>query len=222
MPTKRTVKFRAFEFDHPLKPSLERWILLDSRLAEVEKSLALLLGHYTAASWRGKFINMSDGGQELMRPLYCFAVVTYVRCFGGGRRQPLRISDVPRLSTRDLHIHEDVRTLRNHHFAHAVADEEGAHLLAVPQQSRIGPGFALYNVVLAGPGLSRLRAFLSLVRKVRRYVKTKEEQAGNQIAMSIFGPKATWRACLANGAEIMKGDAGMAFDQTPKKASGNP
>lgn len=202
MPSKRITKPRALGFEHPLKAPLERWLLLSNRLAEVGESLVQLDELFSGAKKHRKDIDMPSEAVRQIRPLYCFAVVTYVRCFGGGRRQPLQISDVPQLTVRDLQTHEDVRTLRNHHFAHAVLDEEGAHIIAIPPQAGLKGGFVVHDIVLASAGAKDIRAFLKLVRKVRRFVKSKGAQAGDDLARAIFGPGATWATCLENGVAI--------------------
>lgn len=189
----------ALEFEHPLKASLERWLLLEGRLSEVERALLLLIENFDSATKVGPEIEMLPDKSSLVRPLYCFAVVTYMRCFGGGRRAPLKIDEVPNISERNRKVHEDIRLLRNHHYAHAVSDEEGAHVLAIPLQPGIRAGFAVFEVVLAGPSEPDLKAFIALVRKIRRFVRVQEREVGNRLARATFGPTAKWVTCLRNG-----------------------
>lgn len=202
----RRRKPTAIEFEHPLKPPLERWLLLNARLREVETALEHVIGYMGSVRQSKKVTEDPIEGHELVRPLLCFAIVTYVRCFGGGRRPPLRLTDVPRLTERDRQIHGTVRELRNQHFAHAVSDDEGAHIIAVPPQSGHDGGFSAFSIVLLSMNKPELRAFLRLVRKVRRFVEGMESRDGDRLSRALFGATATWAACLENGSRISKED----------------
>jgi hypothetical protein len=203
MPSHQRPKLVAREISHALRVPLENWLILGSRLREIEEVLDRLVSIYAAAGKKRPILDVPAEKGALMRPLYCFAVVTYVRCFGGGRRPPLRIDDVPRLTARNRQAHDEASRLRNKHFAHAVADEEGAQILAIPPQGIHKAGFAVHEVTLSSPNLVGLREFLGLVRKVRRFAKRKEHEVGNVLAKAILGPSSTWTKGLKNGADAI-------------------
>lgn len=206
MPSHRRPKPRALNFAHTLKPQLEHWLILGGRLREVEQAVARVVDIYATAR-NGRALEVSIEKIPLIRPLYCFSVVTYMRCFGGGRRPPLKIEDIPQLTARDRQTHEEASRLRNKHFAHAVSDEEGASILAIPPQGNLKAGFVVFEVTIATPNVAGVKASLSLVRKVQRFVVRKEHEAGDALAQAILGPKATWAQSLERGAKATKSDA---------------
>jgi hypothetical protein len=206
MPSHRRPTPRAVEFVHGLKTPLEQWLILGARLKEVGRAVADVVDIYSGTG-KGRDLKVSNDKVALVRPLYCFSVVTYIRCFGGGRRPPLKIEEIPQLTARDRKTHEEASRLRNKHYAHAVADEEGASILITQSQGALKSGFVTYDVTIATPNVAEVRAFLSLVRKVSRFVLRKEHESGNALAQAVIGPKATWTKCLKHGAAATKRDA---------------
>lgn len=204
MPSYRKPKLSALDLPHELKSAVENWLIFGARLDEVERAMKDLTAIYLTAGRKRPFLDVTEEKVALVRPLYCFAVVTYTRCFGSGRRPPLKIDDIPQLTARNRQAHDDASRLRNKHFAHAVADEEGASVLFIPRQGNLEAGFAVYGVTLATPDIVGVKSFLALVRKVRRFVARKEHEAGNALARAILGSKATWAKSLKHGAIATK------------------
>lgn len=207
MPRHQSPKPAALLFEHQLKPELERWLILAARLKEVCQALTSVTELLVRGGSRRTEIALGERDIQLVRSLYCFAVITYIRCFATGRRRGLNISDVRGLSPQNLETHEDVRTLRNHHFAHPVADEEEALVLIVRPHGSRRAGFRVFDTVLASSSSSDVRRFASLVRKVARHVELKEHLTGDALAQAIFGAQARWRDCLRIGKQGHKGDA---------------
>ena len=177
MPRQKLPKPAAQEFEHQLKPELERWLILAARLREVREALTHVSELFVKGGPRRKKMLLQGKEIRLVRALYCFAVVTYIRCFATGRRRGLKISDVHGLSARDLETHEDIHVLRNKHFAHPVADEEGASILIIQPRGSRGAGFAVASSVLASSSPEDVRRFTSLVRRVARHIDLNEQLA---------------------------------------------
>jgi hypothetical protein len=190
MPGRQSRKPTALSFEHRLKPELERWLILAARLKEVREALSFVTELLAKGSSRRKEIELDGKDIQLVRGLYCFAVVTYIRCFATGRRRGLNIADVNGLTPIDLETHAAIHMLRNRHFAHPVADEEGASVLIVQSRGSRHAGFAVFNVVLASSSSGDVRRFTALVRKVARYVELKENAAGDALAQATFGRQA--------------------------------
>ncbi|RYX80152.1 hypothetical protein EON83_29855 [bacterium] len=182
-----------FDFKHPSKEALAELSILDGRLVEVEQALERLLpalGHLTPV---GK-----SGGDKfdalLVRSLYCFAVVTYIRCFNSGKRLTLKISEIKGLTQNQLIFHERLRGIRNQHLAHAVSEEEAAHIYVIADAGTKCPiGFRVQNGVLASDGERDVKRMIALVKKVRKHVHMRSFQFGDEIAKAVFGPKAKWK-----------------------------
>jgi len=184
------------EFSHRRKAEVQELLINDDRLREVEHALKEFL----------KCISTEQHSREshlkslYARCLYCFATVTYSRCFSSGRRKKLRIGDVAALTDRDRELHENVRRLRNQFFAHAVSDEEDARVLLHAKGLSEEPnGFVVMQVVLMGDGHETAQQFLSLVRKVRAHLASRISEAGDEMAKAFFGPDATWAKCAPRG-----------------------
>ena len=184
-------------FSHPRKAEIEELLITDGRLQEVEDALKQFLK--LAANRKRQWETFTP--ESLYdRSLYCFAVITYSRCFASGRRKKLEIGDVGNLTDRDRELHESIRRLRNQYFAHAVADEEGAHvfLSTKPTEDKLS-GFTVMHVVLVGDNNTTARRFLSLVRKIRAYLAKRISNVGDEMAKVFFGKSATWRKCAPKG-----------------------
>jgi hypothetical protein len=192
-------------------PVLERWILTSARLSEVLESLGQVLQILVRNGSRRREVAVDAKDIRLVRALYCFAVVTYMRCFTTGRRESLTIEEVRAVTPRDLALHEKIRRLRNKHFAHAVDDEEGATVLVVKKDaaSRV-VGFHIFSVVLASDTAPEVRRFMVLARKVARHASRNETVAGNALAAAVFGKGKRWKELLRVGEHIT--NSGGSFD----------
>jgi hypothetical protein len=189
----RLILSHWFDFKHPEKDVLADLSIIDGRLAEVEQALErlfLALGHLTPIETPGD--HAFDA--VLVRSLYCFAVVTYIRCFNSGKRLTLRISDIEGLTQSQVNIHERLRGIRNQHLAHAVSAEEVAHIYVVTAVGTGNPiGFHVQNGVLASDGERDVERMLALVKKVRKHVHKRAFKLGDEIARAVLGPKARWK-----------------------------
>ncbi|MDL5367299.1 hypothetical protein QSH18_16950 [Xanthomonas sp. NCPPB 2654] len=178
------------EFDDTHKRELEEWLLLDHRLREVDQALKLV--HSSLGRARNSRV-ARIGSTTSTRSNYCFAVITYMRCFSPGRYRRLRIESISDLTPTNLETHAGIRTIRNTFFAHAVADEEGEHIyLHAPIGGSIN-GFATISVVLLCDSKQTVRNFMNLVAKVRKFVLSRVEEVGDKIATRFFGPGASWK-----------------------------
>jgi hypothetical protein len=177
-----------FEFQHKRKAELEAWLVMEARLDEVIEALETLPERLTWSPKTRTSPPLPTGHSIRVRSLYCFAAVTYIRCFATGRRSRLGISQVPNVTAKDLVLHESIRLMRNQHLAHAVADEEGAHIyLHAKPHERAPSRFNVFNVILASENKATIRRFAVLAKKVRAFVRTRIAAAGDEIAQSFFG-----------------------------------
>lgn len=194
---KRKQKEQLFEFSHKRKGELEGWLMIDGRLDEVCEALDALT--VILRDWSRQTVSppLAEGVAIQIRSLYCFAAITYIRCFSSGRRPRLDIAQVRTVTAKDRELHEDIRTMRNQYLAHAVADEEGAHVyLHAKPEERKPTGFLVLAVALASDGRPAIRRFAALSRKVRAFVRRCVASAGNDIARAFLGPGATWAKYL--------------------------
>lgn len=179
------------KFEDGSKRELERWLLIDHRLREIAESLNEV--HRSM----GRTRRIKSAGQEsvaLIRSHYCFAAVTYMRCFSGGRHRKLSIDSIPGITAKNLETHMHVREIRNTFFAHAVADEEAEHVfLLAPEEGKTVTRFGVISIVMLSDSKQRVRDFMRLVAKVRKYVETQSEILGDRIASRFFGKGASWR-----------------------------
>lgn len=180
-------------FEHPSQDALAAILTVDGRLAEVEAAFDRLLEVERVMGPQGN-VDGQSYDSLLGRSLYCFGVVTYVRCFNIGKRPTLRIEDVEGVTARQLQLHDSMRQRRNQHLAHAVSDEEAAHIYLVHSErhGRIA-SFHVLNAVLSSGGVGEARRMVLLVRRVRKHVQMRICKLGDEVAKSFFGPKATWR-----------------------------
>lgn len=186
-----------FHFTHHRKAEVEELLITDGRLEEVQDALRQFL---KLVPNREQHWESEQPDSLYPRSLYCFAAITYARCFASGRRKKLEIDDIVSLTQKDRELHESVRRLRNQYFAHAVADEEGAHVLLYAKPGEKDPsGFTVMQVVLMGDSNSTARRFLSLVGKIRKHVQLRIADAGDEIAKAHFGASATWQKYAPKG-----------------------
>ena len=181
---------RIREFDDPRKRELEGWLVIDHRLREVEEALERV--HKSLGKAR-KVRRDIAGASGTTRSDYCFAAVTYMRCFSPGRHRRLSINDIPRLTAKNLKTHTDIRELRNTFFAHAVADQEGEHVYLRSLPGKPIDGFAVISVVLLCDTKQGVRGFMNLVAKVRKYVQAQATNVGDKMAARFFGAGASWQ-----------------------------
>ena len=184
---------RLQPFRHPRERELARWITMDGRLSEVEASLELLLTNLDAMPPGPTHVK--DGGPSiLVRSLYCFAVITYVRCFNKGRRLQLKIQDIPGLGRRQVELHGELVAVRNQHLAHAVSNEEEAYIFLRRDKGKVElKGFHVLHTVLASDNSAKIRRFIALVKRVRRYVFATVCQVGDEVARTFFSQRAKWK-----------------------------
>jgi hypothetical protein len=202
------LRFSGFrEFKHPRQAELSELLTLEGRLSEVAQALGALETTLGKMSPVGSGLNREPYDSLSVRSLYCFAVVTYIRCFTTGRRQTLEIANVPRIGKRQLELHRRIRAVRNQHLAHAVVWEEAAHVyLRVAEDDNKPYAFHVIQAVLASDGPEEIRKFRALVARVRAHVLTRVAAIGNEVARDIFGPKAKWSE-LANKSQNAKRDS---------------
>lgn len=178
------------EFDDPHKRELEEWLVLDHRLREVEQALKLV--HHSLGRARKSRV-VPTGSATSTRSNYCFAAITYMRCFSSGRCRRLRIEAIPDLTATNLETHAGIKEIRNTFFAHAVADQEGEHVYLHAPIGRSFNGFATISVVLLCDSKQTVRNFMNLVAKVPKFVLSRTEEVGDKIATRIFGPGSSWQ-----------------------------
>jgi hypothetical protein len=180
-------------FEHPSQDALAAMLTVYGRLAEVEAAFDRLLEVEGVMGPQGN-VDGQPYDSLLARSLYCFGVVTYMRCFTTGKRPTLRIEDVEGVTRRQLQLHASMRQLRNQHLAHAVCEEEAAHIYLVHSErhGRIA-SFHVLNAVLSSGGVGEARRMVSLVRMVRKHVQRRICKLGDDVAKDFFGPTATWR-----------------------------
>lgn len=190
---KRDFLPRLQPFHHPRERELARWITLDGRLSEVEASLEVLLTKLDAMP--SGPAHVKDGGPSiLVRSLYCFAVVTYVRCFNKGRRLQLKIQDIPGLGRRQVELHNELVAVRNQHLAHAVSNEEEAYIFLLRDKGEVElKGFHVLHSVLASDSPATIRRFIALVKRVRKHVFATVCEVGDEVARTFFSQRAKWK-----------------------------
>jgi hypothetical protein len=180
------------EFTHPRKPALEELLLIDHNLEEVVRSIEELL---SVLGRRKVSASITTSQSITARSLYCFAAISYMRCFAPGYRTRLEISKIPHLSFLDRRLHDNIRAIRNKYLAHAInSDHEGTHLfLVAPNRNAEATHFTILNAILVSDSRATLGRFIRLVGKVRKYIQTRVTTLGNEVARDVFGPRATWR-----------------------------
>lgn len=184
-------RYVMYDFDDHDKPELERWLVLEHRLCEVEEALRQV--HRNLGKSRKSRRNVSDSGIST-RSNYCFAAVTYMRCFSAGRHRHLSIDSIPGLTAKNAETHSHVRELRNKFFAHAVADQEGEDVyLHSPSVGEPINGFGVMSIVMLCDSKQGVRSFINLVSRVRKHVLAQSELVGDKIASRFFGPGASWQ-----------------------------
>lgn len=186
---KRKQKEQLFEFSHKRKGELEDWLTIEGRLDEVCEALDALT--VILRDWFRQTVSppLAEGVAVQIRSLYCFAAITYIRCFSSGRRPRLDIAQVRTVTAKDRELHEDIRTMRNQYLAHAVADEEGAHVyLHAKPEERKPTGFLVLAVALASDGRPAIRRFAALSRKVRAFVRMCVASPAHSWARELLGP----------------------------------
>lgn len=194
--TKRRYSGSLIQFSHSRKSEVEELLVIDDRLREVEAALKHFLKMAPA-----QHSSTNERKSTISRSLYCFAAITYARCFSSGRRRTLKIDDFFTLSDGDRKLHEEIRQLRNQFFAHAVsADQEDAYLFLHASDGEGDPsGFVIAQVVMVGDNNETVREFLSLVEKVRSHLAVQIAEVGDQVAVACFGPGATWEKYAPKG-----------------------
>ena len=134
------------------------------------------------------------GGGLLAEAVFTLAIVTYVRCFASGRRKGLSSSiykDKPRL----LKAHEDFKSIRDKHIAHAVGLLENLHVLvaaASPSSPAIGVGSLGVSF-----SHTQKRSSLLLLRQAARFALSSVDRdieiLGSRLATDILGRQTTWK-----------------------------
>ena len=183
----------GYKFSSPEKERLETWFTLASNLRAVDEAIDRLLSLLESTSGREQVGENLD----LVVPFFVYAVTMYVRCFAPGRRIRLSINSIPRLTATDLQTHENIRALRNRHFAHPVSgDHEGTEiLLVVTEDRKKNLGFHRSFVTLASEAPPELRRFKRLNKKVMAHVDRQSENLADAFAQKFFGKGAKWSDC---------------------------
>jgi hypothetical protein len=121
------------------------------------------------------------------------ALISYIRCFGGGKRKGLNrevYASKPELQK----IHDEMKHLRDRHIAHSAGPHEHLELLVAaesPDDAALGIG--IYSFFLSADNPASLRNFLRLIKFADKYVYGEIERIGNVMAKDLMGPKATWK-----------------------------
>ncbi|MDB5986379.1 MAG: hypothetical protein JWR16_1432 [Nevskia sp.] len=186
----------AYKFHDSDKADAEAWFLLQSNLDAAHKSIIEVIEINKHLDF--KSVRPPDDLSVIhIEALFVYAVTMYLRSFATGKRLRLRIEEVPRISKTDLNTHENIRGLRNKHFAHAVSDEhEGAHIyLIVGRETKQKLGFDCYTSHLVCEGMPELRRFERLVLKVLKHVQIMGRLSADKLSRKFFGPAAKWTSC---------------------------
>jgi len=183
-------KLKLLEFKSAAKSEVEAWLTIENNFSSVISSLQRLLT--IVGKGRGQEIEHRD--KSLVVPLYVYAVTWYLRCFATGRRARLSIEEIPGLSETDRKTHEQIRILRNHHFAHAVTNKhEGTYVhLIVSDDKGKALGFKWFYVTLASDSRQDLQRFLRLAQKVLAHARVRTRVVADPFARSFFGAEASW------------------------------
>jgi hypothetical protein len=181
------------DFAHPRQAELCELLTVEGRLNEVTEALIALEKSLGSMSKKNSVASHEPYNSMHVRSLYCFAVITYIRCFTSGRRPTLDIAQVANLTPKQISLHERLRVVRNQHLAHAVVWEEEAHVyLRGGSKDQPPNGFHIIQAVLASDGPQEIRSFRTLVAKVKTHIHRRITAIGDEVARSFFGSKARW------------------------------
>ena len=175
---------QPFGFEHPNKKQLEHLLSVRGDLERADEALSSLIDRAA----------LFGGGGLLAEAVFTLAIVTYVRCFASGRRKGLSSSiykDKPRL----LKAHEDFKSIRDKHIAHAVGLLENLHVLvaaASPSSPAIGVGSLGVSF-----SHTQKRSSLLLLRQAARFALSSVDRdieiLGSRLATDILGRQTTWK-----------------------------
>lgn len=187
---KKKIPGTLYEFEDPCKHELEQWLVIDHRLRDVEKALTKI--HRSIGRARKHRVTSKDESIAI-RSYYCFAAVTYLRCFSSGRHRRLSIQEIPNLTQTNISTHDDVRDIRNTYLAHTVDDKESHEVFLKAPPGKAIDSFNTVGFVMICDSKRGLRNFMNLVGNVRNHVSSQTERVGDVIAVRFFGEGASWR-----------------------------
>ena len=177
----------TWNFKHPQKADLEGLLLVKADLHRAKQCIQLCLGPPYLASHAGLFA-MAVNTQ---------ALISYARCFGGGKKRKGLNREIYSSTPELLAIHDEMKKLRDQHIAHSSGPHEHINLI-VAADSAYKPalGIGIYEFFLAADNPTSLRKFLKLVNFAESYVSKEITRIGNIVAKDVMGSKATWKKAL--------------------------
>lgn len=175
----------SYSFTHPQKERLEHLLSVRGDLERAHDALSSLIDRAA----------MFGSGGLLAEAVFTLAVVAYVRCFATGRRTGLSqdiFDGKPRLKL----AHEDFKSIRDRHIAHAVGVLENLHVFvaaADETSSALGIG-ALGAFFSHTSKRSTLLLLRRVVRHARTFADTEIESVGSELASELMERPITWKA----------------------------
>ncbi len=202
----------AWNFNHPEKTVLQELLLIRADLYRAKQCVQLCLGPPYLASHAGLFA-MAVNTQ---------ALISYIRCFGGGKRKGLK-REIYASRPELLAIHDEMKKLRDQHIAHSAGPHEHLNLIVAaesPHSAVVGIG--VYTFFLAADNPKSLKGFLRLIKFAEKYVSGEITRIGNSMAKDLIGPKATWKKALQSFYEQVNNDQVYSLHKTapPESVTG--
>lgn len=191
---------QSFSFTHPQKERVEHLLSIRGDLERANDALSSLLDRAA----------LFGGGGLLAEAIFTLAVVAYVRCFASGRRKGLS-ADIFDGKPRLKQAHEEFKTIRDQHVAHAVGVLENLHVMVAskdPSSPALGVG-ALGVFFSHTSKRSTLVLLRQTVRHARSHVDLEIEQVGSALASDLMGRPITWKNSQ-NAFRAAIGDEGYA------------
>ena len=173
----------SYSFSHPDKERLEHLLSIRGDLGRAEDCIASLIDRAA----------MFGGGGLLAESVFTLGIVAYVRCFASGRRKGLS-QEIFAARPKLLEAHNEIKTVRNQHIAHAVGVLENMRVLVAandPTSPAQGVG-ALGVFFSHTQKKSTLRLFLRTVKFAMHHVDGEIERIGSALATSLLRKKITW------------------------------
>lgn len=176
---------RSFSFQHPQKERLEHLLSVRGDLERAHDALSSLIDRAA----------MFGSGGLLAEAVFTLAVVAYVRSFATGRRKGLS-QDIFDGKPRLKKAHEEFKSIRDQHIAHAVGLLENLHVfVAAEDKSSAALGVGALGVFFSHTSKrSTLLLFRQVVRHARAYTDREIESVGSKLASELMERPTTWKA----------------------------
>ena len=175
---------QSFSFSHPMKESLEHQLSIQGDLGRADDALSSLLDRSA----------LFGGGGLLAEAMFTLAVVAYVRCFASGRRKGLS-PDIFGGKPRLRRAHDEFKSIRDQHIAHAVGVLENLHVMVAaddPSSPALGVG-ALGVFFSHTSKRSTLLLLRQVVRHARSHVGKEIDSLGSALASELMGRTTSWK-----------------------------